>query len=303
MPHMNNSKLRRKRMTTWGAIVVLSTVLSACTSSSAPDSIEHMHGLAFSKDGKEVWIPAHEGIVVYRDGKWSNAPGKKHDYMGFSSTNDGFYSSGHPARGSDLPNPLGLIKSTDDGKTIETLALSGEVDFHGLTAGYRSHTLYVFNSSPNTLMPTPGFFSSTDEAETWKQSDFKGVTGQPVAFAAHPDHAGTVSVAMDQGLFQSKDFGNTFENITFDPRIAAINYAPNGKLLVSTLDGKLMMQSEEGWTDILLSNKRPEEIITYMAQNPIDSKEWVVATEQLNLWISRDQGGTWAPLASQGKLK
>ncbi|OXS54954.1 hypothetical protein B1A99_24545 [Cohnella sp. CIP 111063] len=300
---MKNLKLLRKRMATWGTIVVLTAVLSACTSSAAPDSIEHMHGLAFSNYGKEVWIPAHEGIVVYREGKWSNAPGEQHDYMGFSNTSNGFYSSGHPASGSDLPNPLGLIKSTDGGKTIETLALSGEVDFHGLTAGYRSHTLYVFNSSPNALMPTPGFYSSTDEAETWKQSAFKGVTGQPVAFAADPDDAGTVSVATDQGLFQSRDFGNTFEKLTFDLRIAAINYAVSGELLVSSLDGKLMMQSEEGWTEIVLSNKRPEEIITYMAQNPMDSKVWVVATEQLNLWLSRDQGRSWTALASQGKLQ
>jgi hypothetical protein len=33
------------------------------------------------------------------DGKWKEAPGEMHDYLGFSMADNGFYSSGHPAPG------------------------------------------------------------------------------------------------------------------------------------------------------------------------------------------------------------
>src|SRR3546814_19465798 len=45
----------------------------------------------------------------------------EHDYMGFATTREAFYSSGHPAAGSNLINPFGLIKSTDAGKTWRQL--------------------------------------------------------------------------------------------------------------------------------------------------------------------------------------
>ena len=85
-----------------------------------PDvTLMHVHGLAYSVDGKRLMIPSHHGLAVYENGKWSKAPGPQHDYMGFSATAKHLYSSGHPAPGSGLVNPFGLIRSRDGGKTWE----------------------------------------------------------------------------------------------------------------------------------------------------------------------------------------
>src|SRR5581483_12527598 len=85
------------------------------------DLLTHVHGLSYSADGRRIIIPSHFGLAVYEDGKWSKAPGPEHDYMGFSATASHIYSSGHPAAGSGLVNPFGLLRSKDGGKTWDKL--------------------------------------------------------------------------------------------------------------------------------------------------------------------------------------
>src|SRR3954471_22175832 len=85
----------------------------ACVSAQAQVSLVHVHGLSYSADGKRLMIPSHFGLAIYESAKWSKAPGPEHDYMGFSGTARYIYSSGHPAPGSGLVNPFGLLRSRD----------------------------------------------------------------------------------------------------------------------------------------------------------------------------------------------
>src|SRR5690349_5087421 len=86
-------------------------------------TLTHIHGLAYSADGERVIIPSHHGLAIFQGGKWSKAPGPEHDYMGFSATAKHIYSSGHPAPGTRLVNPFGLLRSKDGGKTWDKLGL------------------------------------------------------------------------------------------------------------------------------------------------------------------------------------
>jgi hypothetical protein len=99
----------------------------------------HIHGLGFSGDGKQLLVPAHDGFRVYAEGAWEMPALPVYDYMGFAPANDGFYSSSHPGPSSRLVNPLGLVKSTDGGKTLDSLGFEGESDFHLMGVGYYSH--------------------------------------------------------------------------------------------------------------------------------------------------------------------
>src|SRR3981189_2219891 len=101
------------------AVAALIALLAA--PARAEVTLVHVHGLAFSADGKRLMIPSHFGLAVYENGKWSKAPGPQHDYMGFSATASHIYSSGHPAPGSGLVNPFGLLRSRDGGKTWDQL--------------------------------------------------------------------------------------------------------------------------------------------------------------------------------------
>jgi len=91
-------------------------------------ALPHVHGLAYSADGKQLFIPSHDGLAIYSNSRWSKASGPQHDYMGFSVTKNRFYSSGHPAPGSALKNPFGLIVSGDGGRTWDKRGLEGESD-------------------------------------------------------------------------------------------------------------------------------------------------------------------------------
>jgi photosystem II stability/assembly factor-like uncharacterized protein len=152
-------------------------------------------------------------------------------------------------------------------------------------------------------MPAPGLYSSTDGAKTWKPGALKGISDQPVVLAAHPDDPKTVSIGTDQGLFVSQDFGNTFIELSLESRVSALSYNTEGSLMVGTLDGKLLKQTGEQWTEIAISDKSEDDIITYVAQSPKNPNDWVVATEQLNIWLSKDQGVTWELIVNEGKLK
>lgn len=120
-------------------LLVSLALLSSCSRPKV--TMEHVHGLGFSSDGKQIILPAHNGLVSYSEGKWQNLDAPKHDYMGFHAVDHGFYSSGHPEPGSKLKNPLGIVKSSDFGKTLTILGLEGESDFHAMAVGYKNHAI------------------------------------------------------------------------------------------------------------------------------------------------------------------
>ena len=110
-------------------VCAVTCLLSSAAFAAGSLTLKHIHGLSFSADGSQLFIPSHDGVAIYTKDGWSAAPGPRHDYMGFAVTREFFYSSGHPAPGSPLHNPFGLIKSPDHGQTWRPLGLAGEADF------------------------------------------------------------------------------------------------------------------------------------------------------------------------------
>ncbi|SDJ18402.1 F510_1955 family glycosylhydrolase [Alteribacillus bidgolensis] len=197
----------------------------------------HMHGIGFTSDGEKAFIPAHDGLRVFEDGIWKRVEGPRHDYMGFSMTADGFYSSGHPSMQTDYENPLGIIKSTDGGKSIEVLGLEGEVDFHLMSAGYNSGAIYVMNPQPNSDMEDTGLYLTNNEAKDWKKRDMNGVSGSITSLAAHPDQQGIGAVSTEEGVFLSQDSGDTFEQLLESP-VPALTFTHDGEMLAAKGIGK-----------------------------------------------------------------
>ncbi|MBM7570559.1 F510_1955 family glycosylhydrolase [Aquibacillus albus] len=265
-------------------------------------SFRHIHGLGYSSDGEEVYVPAHDGLRVFKDGEWTIPPvGEKHDYMGFSMFKDGFYSSGHPAPGSDLANPLGIVKSTDMGETIEMVDLYEEIDFHGMTVGYETEDIYVFNPSENSRMEQPGFYYSTDQTDTWNQAQLQGLEGQATALAAHPTKSGTVAIGTDQGVFQSDDYGDNFQKLSVSDAVSAVSFDHQDNLMVATDEGELIqvnLASGEG--NELSIPDLAGDVITYIKQNPVTSDSLVLATSEKDIYFSEDGGKTWDQSVHEG---
>ena len=288
------------------ALLIMLAVAGAAIAQ-APVTLTHVHGLAYSADGKRLMIPSHHGLAVYEGGRWSKAPGPQHDYMGFSATAKNLYSSGHPAPGSGLVNPFGLIRSRDGGKTWEKLGLEGETDFHLLATSWNTNAIYVWNPAPSSRIKAAGLHYTVNDGFAWKRPAAAGLMGEPRALSVHPDDAKTIAVATSEGLYLSHDAGERFTK-----------RAGNGEGLAAffDLDGKRLWYGSFGGQARLaqfsLDGGHPvqirlpalkEDAVAYIAQNPARKLEYAIATFKRDVHISKDGGESWKQIAYAGKVK
>lgn len=271
-------------------------------------TLHHVHGLAYSADGKRLFVPSHYGLAIYNSGQWSMASGPAHDYMGFAVSRDAFYSSGHPAAGSGLQNPFGLIRSTDEGKTWSQLGLSGESDFHVLAIGYRTNVVYVYNSQRNSRMTDAGIYSSGNNGMLWRKAAARGLEGQIVTLAPHPTKADIVAAATGRGLYLSLDRGESFRALVAGRTVTAVRFELEGNYLwVASHAGTPALERLD-WNSmkresIALPALESRDAIGYIAQNPVQPSEWAIASFGRDVYISRDRGKNWAAIAQRGAIK
>jgi hypothetical protein len=274
-------------------------------------SFPDIHGLGFSTDGERIIVPVHDGLRTYSGGQWDVPEVGKHDYMGFTMVDDGFYSSGHPAESSDMINPFGVVKSTDEGKTLDILDLYGKIDFHTMSASYNAHTIYVINPKPNAKMDSTGLYYTKDETKTWIKSEMNGLEKESfeshmqwIALAVHPMDDSVVAIGTSSGLYLSMDYGNNFEKVLTDIQVSSLFFSNEGTLLVGSYGTKaslLQFDLETKQTEEITIPTLTEDAINYFAQNPEDKNEWVFTTFKKDIYITNDQGDNWLKIADQGK--
>lgn len=264
----------------------------------------HVHGLSYSADGKALLVPSHFGLAIFREGRWTESGGPIHDFAGFSATSTAIYASGHPPPGTGLPDPLGLVKSTDGGLTWKVLALGGENDFHVVAAGYRSNALYVMNSHTTSAMPQAGMYLTRDEGRTWRQSASRGLKGEVLALAAHPLEAETLAAATDRGLFLSRDAGDSFKRVA-GKAATGVAFDVNGRYLHYALatSSKLVFMPLEGGArrEVRLPGIGLD-FVTHIASSPLDDRVLALATRGRSIFVSGDRGQTWRQIAKRGDL-
>ena len=267
-------------------------------------TLTHVHGLAYSPDGKQLLIPSHHGLAVYEGGRWSKAPGPQHDYMGFAATAKNLYSSGHPAPGSGMVNPFGLIRSRDGGKTWEKLGLEGETDFHLLAAGWRLNAIYAWNPAPSSRIPRPGLHYTVNDGFAWKPAPAQGLNGTPHALAVHPADAKTVAVATSSGVFVSRDSGARFRPVAEGAQGLSVFFDLDGKhLWYGTFDRQprlARMPLEAGKATGIELPPLGRDAVAYIAQNPARRDEYAIATFERSVYLSKDAGRTWTQIAAHG---
>ena len=287
------------------AALVAGSLAATAALAQKPETLTHVHGLSYSADGKRLMIPSHHGLAVYENGKWSKAPGPQHDYMGFSATAKHLYSSGHPAAGSGLVNPFGLIRSKDGAKTWDKLGFEGETDFHLLATGWNTNAIYAWNPAPSSRMSEPGLHFTVNEGFTWKHGAAAGLEGDPRALAVHPEDPATVAIATSKGVYLSRDSGERF---------AAVAAGTEGLAVFFDLDGKHLwygaFNGQARLARIPVSGGLPAQFalpplardaVAYIAQNPRLRTEYAIATFGRNVYLSRDGARTWKPIAERGE--
>ncbi|KGH21600.1 F510_1955 family glycosylhydrolase [Comamonas thiooxydans] len=296
---------KQKSLHAWMLALALGILAGAPVHAGEPVTLMHVHGLSYSADGKQLLIPSHHGLAVFEDGRWSKAAGPTHDYMGYSATRDALYSSGHPATGSGLTNPFGLIKSRDGGKTWQQLGLTGESDFHTLATSYATNAVYVLNHQPNSLMSQAGIYYTLNDGLKWTRAAAKGLGSKLNSLAVHPTDAKVVAAGMDDGLYLSRNSAESFERLVGGKQVLAANFDLDGQhLWFGSYAGKAALARIT-----LKAGSKAEEVpipalaqdaVAYIAQNPSRRAEIAIATFKRSVFVSKDQGRTWTQIAKEG---
>ncbi|MCM3638222.1 sialidase [Sporosarcina luteola] len=302
-----------KKIAKYIGIAGIITLLSACNATKDDtfafeelknSKIDHLHGLGYINGGPEVVISTHEGLYAYGEDGWKEANSEKHDYMGFQAVREGFFSSGHPEPNSKLKNPLGLVKSTDRGASFEKLAFYGEIDFHYMAVGYESNAIYALNEMPTKDMPA-GLHYSLDEGGSWKQASMNGFDSEYISnLAAHPSREEIITIGSKDGLFFSQDFGESFAPLNEVGVVTFVMLTETGGLYASYENDIVKLSSfvSDGKEEVEIPLPDEIEPIVYIAVNPDDQREIVIATFTNDIYRTTDRGVNWETLAKNGEL-
>lgn len=202
-----------------------------------PADYGHVHGMAVNPADGLLYLGTHAGTVVVDGGTIARVGDSTIDLMGFAAAGaDHFYASGHPGPGDDLPDPVGLIESTDGGKTWEPLSLAGEVDFH--TIGAAGEQVYGF----------AGQLVGTSNGTDWTPG---AADVAPVSLAVHPDEGDQVVGTTEDGPTLSTDGGKSFTLLDGAPLLLFVAWPTPDALWGVSPEGTLYDSADAGrtWTE------------------------------------------------------
>jgi hypothetical protein len=271
------------------AAVVLAALAAACGATDPPPGVgagedvgpEHVHGLGINPADGALYIATHTGLFRMPPGSRRSARvgDRLQDTMGFAVVGpDRFIGSGHPDLRDDLPPLLGLIASSDAGRTWEPVSLLGEADFHALRAGgdrvigydasgdqlmrsddagrtwatlrapARLHDLVADPARPDRLLASgpDGLHASSDAGASWSPSP------GPPALLAWPASDALYAVGADGAVAVSHDGGRSWRRIGALPgEPAAVTTRGRDALVVALHDGRLVSSADGGrsWSE------------------------------------------------------
>lgn len=235
--------LTRRSLLTGGLGLFGTGALSACSSqadSSAPTSnshpataISHVHAITRDSASGVILLATHQGLFRLMDQELTQV-GPVVDLMGFTTTDGQYLASGHPGSGAELPEPVGLIESTDQGQTWTVLSRGGESDFHALTA------------SPERVIGFDGQLRTSTDGRTWKTLT---IPSAPADLAIAPG-TGTILATTEDGVLRSDDDGATWEPMDTPQLISLISWAGDETIVGAGIDGRLLTSTDTGntWT-------------------------------------------------------
>jgi hypothetical protein len=244
----------------------------------------HVHGLGINPADKALFIATHTG--TYRVPPGVDAPARvgdsRQDTMGFTIVGPNrFLGSGHPdpqaMREDSLPPNLGLIESTDGGKTWTPISLLGEADFHVLRS--RGNRIYGFDSTNGRLLV------SEDSGRTWSQ---RPIPGPLIDLVAHPQKSSEIVAATERGLIASTDDGRSWRALSGN--VGLLAWPHPARLLLVNGTGQVHASGDSGrrWSAIGEIEGQPA---AFLAES---ARELYVALHDGTVKRSADGGRTWS---------
>lgn len=232
-------------------------------------SVSHIHGVKVF--GNRVLLNTHEGLYQYlAANSMKKISNDDFDVMGLATSGRILYASGHPGAKSNLPNPIGLLSSTDGGKSWKKVSLQGEVDFHMLEVG--KIDIYGGDSSSGQLMYSSNLGKSWRKLGENKYSDI----------AVLGTKSGSALALASGNLLQTTNAFKTTTSLKSSLKWSSLEivgttlYASSGKAVYRSVDtGKI-------W-------KKIATLSSEIANISINAKVFVAVTSDA-IFVSRDGG-------------
>lgn len=251
-------------------LVVLVTTLSIQSSyASTLSDLSHIHSIKVQA-GK-ILLGTHEGLFTYLGkGKIRQISNENFDVMGLSINSESMYASGHPGPGSQLPEPIGLLKSIDGGKKWQKVSLQGEVDFHLLES--KGRLIYGGDSGSGRL------YYSTNMGGSWNvlgSNHFQDISINP------ENHAHVLAVEGGR-LIYTKDNFRKSRTLDIGAQISQIEWSKRG-IFASSYKNLLYVKELGGkWRSI---TKLAEDILMLSVEGP-----YILLATASSLYLSKNYG-------------
>jgi hypothetical protein len=238
----------------------------------------HVHGLGINPADDALFIATHSGLyrAANGDSKAKRVGESRQDTMGFTIVGPNrFLGSGHPDT-QDLPPLLGLIESTDAGKTWTPISLLGEADFHVLRS--TGERIYGYDASNDRLMV------SDDAGRNWKERQRPAPL---VDIAADPTEPKRLIGAGEGGLYRSANEGRTWERLK--RAVGLLAWPTTKRLYLVDGDGRVSVSRDSGvsWTKMGDVGGQPA---AFLAHGP---QTLYVALHDGTVKVSRQAGRVW----------
>jgi hypothetical protein len=248
----------------------------------------HVHGVELNPADGSLYAATHHGVFRLETHGPVRVSQHQQDTMGFTVVGpDHFLASGHPGAGERGPTHLGLTASSDGGHTWASVALTGQADFHALSAS--GVTVYGFDGLTAAVM------RSDDGGQHWQRGTSMAVADLDV----DPDNPMRVVGATRDGLKESLDGGIIFTALAAQPPRELVlidhgSYAggsdPDPVLVGVDAAGTVWSLGADGW-QTSGSVPGPPTAFTVIAPDRYAS---ATGTQ---VFASEDAGRSWVPRA------
>jgi hypothetical protein len=242
----------------------------------------HVHGLGINPADGALFVATHTGLFRAPPGvmRARRVADRFQDTMGFTVIGpDRFLGSGHPDGREGLPPFLGLIRSTDAGRSWQPVSLLGERDFHVLEAA--GSRVYGYGSDFESRRAS--LLVSEDGGRSWAER----TPPEPLlSLAIDPADPDRVIVSGGDRLHASTDAGRGWRPLGDEPGLLV--WPKPDVLFLVRFDGSVARSRDTGltWTSVGAVDGQPA------AFESADG-ELYVALHDGTVKRSRDGGRSW----------
>jgi hypothetical protein len=242
----------------------------------------HVHGLGVNPADGALFVATHTGLFRAPPGqRRARRVGERfQDTMGFAVTGpDRFLGSGHPDAREGLPPFLGLIRSTDAGRTWEPVSLLGERDFHVLEAA--GQRIYGYGTDFESRQAS--LLVSDDGGRRWQER----VPPEPLlSLAIDPDDSDRAVASGEAATYSTTDAGRGWRPLADE--VGLLAWPEPDRLFMVQPDGSVARSADGGQ-----SWRAAGDIGGQPAAVESTGSDLYVALHDGTIKRSSDDGGSW----------